>query len=51
MTEFYRFEKKTGYMKIFKWVNGKAVYIRSLGTAQKLHKKLLKYENETKKNN
>ena len=40
----YRFDKKTGICKIFKWENAKSVYVRSLGSAEKLHKKLLKYE-------
>lgn len=43
---FYRFEKKTGYAKIFKWVKGRAVYIRSLGTAEKLDRRLKKYEED-----
>ena len=41
---FWRVDKSNGYCKIFRWENGKAVYVRSLGTAEKHHKRLSNYE-------
>jgi len=45
---FFRLHKESNgqvYCKIWKWENGKSVYVRSCGTADKLNKKLEHYEN------
>jgi hypothetical protein len=50
---FYRLHKESNgqvYCKIWKWENGKAIYVRSLGTADKINQKLEHYEKITEPN-
>lgn len=47
---FFRLHKENNgqtYLKIWKWENGKVIYVRSCGTAEVLNKKLEHYESLT----